>query len=175
MLIPLPEGRSISPVGHTDASNRLPQLFAIDRTVRSALTPEMSSGLRTGASHKLIRHRSHDNHAGPVDQPQPRVPFSHETYGFRRTGRMRTDNKIAPNPRQRPRCRPRSRQRSRKTAGTAANHELLHAVEQPGKLTQTVETVKRAGRLRIPQSGELGAPDTIPLHPQTAGRNPASS
>ena len=65
---------------------------------------------------------------------------------------MRTDNKIAPNPRQRPpeelaalRCRPRSRQRSRKTAGTAANRELLHAVEQPGKLTQTVETVKRAG------------------------------
>ena len=29
-----------------------------------------------------------------------------------------------------------------------------------------------AQRLRVPQSRELGPTDTIPLHPQTAGRNP---
>ncbi|ARR77770.1 hypothetical protein MOTT12_02106 [Mycobacterium intracellulare subsp. yongonense] len=32
----------------------------------------------------------------------------------------------------------------------------------------------QACQLRIPESRALGPPDTIPLHPQTAGRNPDS-
>ena len=34
-----------------------------------------------------------------------------------------------------------------------------------------LKQVKR-GRMRIPESRQLGTPDTNPLHPQTAGRNP---
>ena len=30
----------------------------------------------------------------------------------------------------------------------------------------------QASRLRLPEPRKLGPPDTIPLHPQTAGRNP---
>jgi hypothetical protein len=36
---------------------------------------------------------------------------------------------------------------------------------------QPASQTGQAGRLRIPESRQLGAPDTIPLHP-TAGRNP---
>src|SRR5208283_2916636 len=36
----------------------------------------------------------------------------------------------------------------------------------------TATQTGQAGRMRIPESRQLGTPDTIPLHPQTAGRNP---
>jgi len=40
--------------------------------------------------------------------------------------------------------------------------------EQAATASQPGQT----GRLRVPQSRQLGTPDTIPLHPQTAGCNP---
>jgi hypothetical protein len=46
------------------------------------------------------------------------------------------------------------------------HHQRPHRGLQPtGQTGQTC-------RLRIPESRALGPPDTIPLHPQTAGRNP---
>ena len=46
------------------------------------------------------------------------------------------------------------------------NHQRPHRGLQPAAQTG------QAGRMRIPESRQLGTPDTIPLHPQTAGRNP---
>ena len=44
--------------------------------------------------------------------------------------------------------------------------------QRPHRGLQPAGQTGQARRLRIPKSRELGPPDTIPLHPQTAGRNP---
>jgi hypothetical protein len=44
--------------------------------------------------------------------------------------------------------------------------------QRPHRGLQPVAQTGQARRLRIPEPKKLGTPDTIPLHPQTAGRNP---
>jgi len=44
--------------------------------------------------------------------------------------------------------------------------------QRPHRGLQPARQDRETRRLRVPQPRELGPPDTIPLHPQTAGRNP---
>jgi transposase len=70
---------------------------------------------------------------------------------------------------------PRAADPGRHRRHLVARNQRLHRHRHHQRAYRGLQPARQTGqtrRLRVPQPRQLGPPDTIPLHPQTAGRNP---